>query len=147
MAGHPEKPIAAAINDMAWLTGTWHGTHGADRIEEHWSAAGGAAMVGMFRALADAGPRFYELLTLDTEGAGLIFRFRHFDRALVSWEDRDAPLALDLVELTPERAVFLRRGARRWMTYRHDDGHSLAVFFEDEGGGHAPEEEYRFARG
>ena len=132
---------------MAWLAGRWIGTHGADVIEEQWSAPGGSAMMGMFRAISDGAPRFYELLTLDTHGAGLVFRFRHFDHDLVGWEERDAPLILDLVELTAAQAVFHRRGTERWMTYRHSGADHLTVFFEEDGATHDPAEEYRFARG
>ncbi|MGH2489652.1 MAG: DUF6265 family protein, partial [Candidatus Limnocylindria bacterium] len=88
----------------------------------------------------------YELITLDAEGAGLVCRFKHFDRDLTGWEEKDAPLTLDLVELGAEGAVFLRRGARRWMTYRRDGADRMAVFFENADAAHDPEEEYRFER-
>jgi hypothetical protein len=147
MAGQPDQPIPAAIDEMTWLTGRWVGTHQADTIEEHWSAPASGAMMGMFRALRDGVPRFYELITLDAEGAGLVCRFKHFDRDLTSWEEKDAPLTLDLVELGAGGAVFLKRGTRRWMTYRRDGADRITVFFENEAETHHPEDEYRFARG
>jgi len=145
MAGHLDQPISATIDDMTWLTGRWSGTRQADLIEEQWSAPAGGAMMGMFRALTDGAPRFYELITLDTHGTGLVCRFKHFGPTLDRWESR--PLTLDLVELNSQRAVFLMRGARRWMTYRRDGTDRIAVFFENEGDEHEPDEEYRFARG
>jgi len=147
MVGARAKPLTATIADMAWLAGRWAGTHGADYIEEQWTASAGVGMVGTFRAVREGVPRFYEFLSLDAEGAGLVFRFRHFDRELVGWEERDAPLVWDLVELALDRAVFLKRGERRWMTYRRDARNSLAVFFEGEEQVHAADEEFRFARG
>jgi hypothetical protein len=147
MAGRPDQPIAATIDGMRWLTGRWHGSHKADLIEEQWSAPAGGAMMGMFRALTDDLPRFYELITLDADGPGLVCRFRHFDGDLTSWEKKRAPLTLDLVDLGPEGAVFLKRGARRWMTYRRRGRDRLAVYFENEGEMHDPAEEYRFERG
>lgn len=147
MAGQPDKPITASIEDMSWLTGRWAGAHQADAIEETWSAPASGAMMGMFRAIRNGTPRFYELITLDGEDAGLVCRFKHFDRDLTSWEEKDAPLTLDLVELGPSGAVFLRRGARRWMTYRREGAGRITVFFETEGETHDPEEEYRFERG
>jgi Domain of unknown function (DUF6265) len=147
MAGQPDQPISAIIDEMTWLTGRWVGTHQADTIEENWSAPAGGAMMGMFRALRDGAPRFYELITLDAEGAGLVCRFKHFDRDLTSWEEKDAPLTLDLVGLRADGAVFLRRGSRRWMTYGRDGADRITVFFQSEGETHDPEDEYRFARG
>jgi len=102
-------------------------------------------MMGMFRALTDGAPRFYELITLVGEGSGLVCRFKHFGPDLDPWES--APLTLDLVDLSSQRAVFLMRGARRWMTYRRDGADKITVFFENEGEAHNPQEEYRFARG
>jgi len=148
MAGQPDQPITATIDDMTWLTGRWLGTHKTDVIEEQWSGPAGGAMMGMFRALADGALRFYELITLDADGEGVVCRFKHFDRNLVGWEEKEVPLTLDLVALTPERAVFLKRGEpRSWMTYRRDGPDGIAVFFENDKAAHAPDEEYRFARG
>lgn len=146
MASHPTGPTRAAITDMAWLTGRWAGAHRGDEIEEQWSGHAGGAMMGMFRAITDDQPRFYELITLDAEGEGLVCRFRHFDRDLTGWEEKDAPLTFDLVALTERDAVFLRRGVRRWMTYRRPDPEHLIVFFENEDEDHDPDDEFRFAR-
>ena len=103
-------------------------------------------MVGMFRAVRDGEPRFYELIAMDGEREGVVCRFRHFDREMVGWEERSDPLVLDLVALTGTEAVFLRRGVRRWMTYRYDPPGQLTVFFDAEDETHDPDEEYRFGR-
>lgn len=143
---HPSEPISAGIDEFAWLTGRWAGNHGTDEIEEQWSGAAGGGMIGMFRAIADGRPRFYELIALDAAGEGVVCRFRHFNRDLSGWEEKDAPLELDLVALTEREAIFLRRGKERWMTYRHDGDDRLVVFFEGPDGPHDPDDEYRFAR-
>jgi hypothetical protein len=141
-----ELPIRASVGDLSWLPGRWVGDHGEDWIEETWGPAHGFGMVGMFRAVRYGEPRFYELIVMDTEGGGVVCRFRHFDREMVGWEERGDPLVLDLVALTGTEAVFLRRGMRRWMTYRHDPPDRLTVFFEAEDEAHDPDEEYRFGR-
>ncbi len=143
----PSTPIAATIESLAWLTGRWVGTHGADTIEEQWSDVAGGGMMGMFRAVSDGHPRFYELIAMDAEGDGLVCRFKHFNRDLTGWEERDDALTLDLVALDETQALFLRRGAQRWMTYRLVGPDALVVFFENAEGGHTPDDEYRFARG
>jgi hypothetical protein len=145
--GHPTQPIQAEIESLAWVSGRWIGTHGTDTIEEQWSAVAGGGMVGMFRAITDGHPRFYELITFDREGDGLVCRFKHFNRDLSGWEEKDEALTLDLVALTQTDAVFLRRGTERWMTYRRAATDRLVVFFEEADGGHDPDGEYRFERG
>jgi hypothetical protein len=142
----PTTPVTAGIEVLGWLSGRWVGTHGADDIEETWSPANGTSMMGMFRAVRDGQPRFYELITMDREGDGLVCRFKHFDRQLVGWEERDEALVLDLVAVTSSEALFLRRGTTRRMTYRHHPTDRLTVFFEEAGEGHDPDEEYRFER-
>jgi uncharacterized protein DUF6265 len=144
---HPTDPISAGIDAFAWLTGRWAGHHGTDEIEEQWSGAAGGGMIGMFRAISNGRPRFYELIALDVEGDRLVCRFRHFNRDLTGWEEKDAPLELDLVALAERDAVFLRRGKERWMTYRREPDDRLTVFFEGPDGPHDPDDEYRFARG
>ncbi|HEV7200867.1 MAG TPA: DUF6265 family protein [Candidatus Limnocylindria bacterium] len=145
--GYPTQPIRADIQALAWVSGRWVGSHGADTIEEQWSAAAGGGMMGMFRAITDSHPRFYELITFDPEGEGLVCRFKHFNRDLSGWEEKDEALTLDLVALTETDAVFLRRGAERWMTYRRAAADRLVVFFENAEDGHDPDDEYRFDRG
>ena len=142
----PTDPIRADIAALAWITGRWVGSHGAEAIEETWGPALAGGMMGMFRATTDGHPRFYELITFDTEGDGLVCRFRHFNRDMTGWEEKDAPLELDLVSVREGEALFLRRGTHRWMTYRLEAPDRLTVFFENEDQGHDAEDEYRFAR-
>jgi len=138
--------ITAGIDQLAWLGGRWTGQHGADAIEETWNPPADGAMMGMFRAVRDGHPRFYELLALDSEDSALVFRFRHFGRDLAAWEDRADPLVLDLVTITDREAVFQRRGAERRMTYRHEEPDGLLVFFETPGAARDPADEFRFIR-
>ncbi len=142
----PSDPIQATIEDLAWISGRWVGTHGSDEIEETWGQVMGGGMMGMFRAIGAGHPRFYELITMDVEGDGLVCRFRHFNRDMTGWEEKDAPLELDLVSVREGDALFLRRGKERWMTYRLEGPDRLIVFFEAEGQAHDPDDEYRFAR-
>ncbi len=100
MTGHPSEPISADIDAFAWLTGAGPATTAPMTIEEQWSGAAGGGMIGMFRAITDGRPRFYELIALDADGEGVVCRFRHFNRDLSGWEEKDAPLELDLVALT-----------------------------------------------
>ena len=144
---HPTEPIAASLEALDWIVGRWAGESGSDRFEEWWSEPAGGTMVGMFRLLRDGAPRFYELLTVESEGEHIVWRIKHFGPGLVGWEERDAAVTLDLVALTSAEAVFLKRGDSRWMIYRREPAtDELVAYFETEGAEHAPEDEFRYAR-
>jgi hypothetical protein len=144
---HPQIPIAAPIESLAWIVGRWAGEHGSDFYEEWWSEPAGGTMVGMFRWLHAGAPRFYELLTVEPENDRLVWRIKHFGPGMVGWEERDGAVTLDLVALGDEEATFLKRGEARWMIYRRDSAtDELVAYFETEGEAHAAEDEFRYAR-
>jgi len=144
---HPTVPIAAPIEALDWIAGRWAGERGSDRFEEWWSEPDGGTMVGMFRWLHEDAPRFYELLTVEPEGGGLVWRIKHFNPGLVGWEERDAAVTLDLVELQKGEATFLMRGSERWMVYRLEPAtDELVAYFESANEPHADEDEFRYAR-
>ena len=62
---HPTEPIAAPIESLDWIVG-------------RWAEPAGGTMVGMFRWLQAGAVRFYELLTVEPEGDGLVWRIKHF---------------------------------------------------------------------
>ncbi|MGH2456667.1 MAG: DUF6265 family protein [Candidatus Limnocylindria bacterium] len=143
----PTEPIRATIDDLVWITGRWHGERGTDRYEETWAEPSGGSMLGMFRLQRDGEPRFYELLAIGSENGGAVFRFRHFDPALVAWEERDAPLTFDLVATAEAQAVFAQRDARRWLTYRIEPDGGLLVAFDTGTAPRSAGDEFRFRRG
>jgi hypothetical protein len=145
---HSTTPIPATTDGFAWMAGRWVGEHGADRIEEWWSEAHAGMMLGMFRWHQDAVPRFYELLSLEPDGAQLIFRIKHFAPGLVGWEEKDAAVTLDLVSLRDGEAIFLKRGEERWMVYQAQaDSGELWVWFDTVAEPHQPGDEFRYSRG
>jgi len=144
----PTEPIDATTADVAWMAGRWVGAHDADRIEEWWSEPHAGMMLGMFRWHRDGEPRFYELMSMEPDGARLIFRIKHFAPGLVGWEEKDAAVTLDLVRLIDGEAIFLKRGERRWMVYQREAGtDELLAWFETAAEPHAAGDEFRYARG
>ncbi|HET6381407.1 MAG TPA: DUF6265 family protein [candidate division Zixibacteria bacterium] len=87
---HPTQPIAATADDLAWLTGRWLGGDGADRLEEVWIAPHAGTLPGMFRWHRNGQPRFYELMSVEPEGSGLVCRIKHFDPGLRGWQEKTA---------------------------------------------------------
>jgi Domain of unknown function (DUF6265) len=145
---HPTLPIAAQVEELAWIAGHWVGEHDVDRIEEVWTEPYAGMMLGMFRWHRNGQPRFYELVALEPEGSGLAIRIKHFDPGLVGWEEREESVTLDLVALREREAVFLKRGEERWMVYRLEpESGDLVAWFETVAEPHAPGDEFRYSRG
>ncbi|HVS02327.1 MAG TPA: DUF6265 family protein, partial [Thermoanaerobaculia bacterium] len=94
-ASAPERP-AATLADLAWMTGSWEGTSGEVRMEEHWTAPAGGLMVGMHRDVGE-GRSFFEFLRLEETAAGITY--------LASPRGRPAT-PFPLVEVGEQRAVF-----------------------------------------
>jgi hypothetical protein len=99
-------PVRASLEDLAWLAGHWRDENATDLSEEVWTAPAGDTMLGMWRWVSKGQARVIELLMVRQEGEGVVMRFRHFDGALVAWEEKNAPFVLALVRRGPGEAVF-----------------------------------------
>jgi hypothetical protein len=144
---HPTEPIAAPIESLGWIVGRWAGGRGSDWFEEWWAEPAGGAMVGMFRWLHDGAVRFYELLTVEPDGERLVWRIKHFKPGLIGWEEKNAAVTLDLVQIDDGEAVFLMRGDPRWMVYRREPATGdLVAYFESEASPHSLDDEFRYAQ-
>lgn len=145
---HPSQPIRASVDALAWLSGRWVGVDGTDRLEEVWTEPESGMLLGMFRWHRDGAARFYELLAVEPEATGLVFRIKHFDPGLKGWEEKDEAVTLDLVARSDDEAVFRKRGEARWMVYRREVAtDELLCWFETETSPHAAGDEFRYARG
>jgi hypothetical protein len=130
-------PLTGTTNitpaDFDWLTGSWKGYHGTDRIEEHWSSADGGTRMGMFRWLREDKVWFYEFILLEQDGEHVVLRFNHFYPGLKMWEEKDRPTEFLLVQYSPEKAVFLQTNKPGpWLIYHQESAEQLVVYFETE---------------
>jgi hypothetical protein len=113
---------AATLESVAWIEGHWQGDGLGGTAEEVWAPPLGGTMMGMFRLVRSDSVAFYEILTLEPDGASLILRLKHFHPDLTGWEERDEVVAFALVELAPGEARF------DGMTFRRVDADRLDVF-------------------
>ncbi len=97
-------PVTLA--DLAWLAGNWIGEEGETTIQEHWSAAEGNSMMGMFRLVQGGQVVFYEFMSIEQEDAGPVLRIKHFDPGLVGWEEKADSVVFHLQQIEDRRAVF-----------------------------------------
>lgn len=99
-------PIAADLEDLAWISGHWRAQALGGLCEEIWSEPLGGSMMGMFRLLGAGEVQFYELMTITREQDQVLLRIRHFGDRLNAWEEKDRPLVLRLLRLEPGAAYF-----------------------------------------
>jgi hypothetical protein len=117
------------------MVGRWHGSIGMDPIEEHFSAPAAGSIMGMFRWIRDGATRLFEIIAIEGEGDGtIVMRIKHFFPGLKSMEENDEHIAIELVALGPNRAVWHKRGsdAGRWLIYERT-GDELQAWFENSG--------------
>lgn len=99
-------PPSAKIDDVAWIAGRWRGEAMGGSFEETWNPPSGNSMIGMFKFIKDEKVQFYELLTIVEKDDSLLLRLKHFDEALVGWEDKDKSVEFPLVQLSDSQAIF-----------------------------------------
>ena len=108
MGKYPRERLEGVqVGALAWLAGKWLGVVGKDPVEEYWTAPAGDSLLGMFRWLAGETVRFYEILVIEEEEDGLVMRIKHFDPGLKGWEEKEAAVNFDLVQVTEQEAIFL----------------------------------------
>ena len=133
MATHTTEPLSGVTPaDLKWFGGYWSGFHGDDAIDECWSLMGGNTLMGMFRWHRDGTTRFYEFITLESHDGHVEMRFKHFNRGMVSWEEKAEYQQCVLVKLRDNEAVFFHANHphRQWLVYSTDGKDQLVVYFD-----------------
>ena len=123
------EAIKADIADLAWISGAWKGDGLGGKVEEHWTAPAGGAMLGMFRLVSGQGrATVFELCLIEQVEEHIVYRFRHFGPQHKPWEPPDQPLTFHLTRLTEYEAVFECQGEQdpKRLTYRRV-GDKLAI--------------------
>jgi len=102
---HASSP-KASIAGVEWLAGHWVGKGLGGVTEEIWSPASGGAMMGVFRAMKDGKPLFYEICLIVEENNSLVLQLKHFNRDLTGWEEKAVVRDFPLVKLTTDAVYF-----------------------------------------
>jgi hypothetical protein len=139
-ASVPSPP--AALRDLAWLAGDWHGTGLGGQTDEAWSAPAGGAMMGMFRLVRDGKVVFYEFLTLVEHEGSLLLKLKHFNPDLTGWEEKANFVTFRLLKTTPDAAYF------GGLTFRRAGADRLEIFLalRDSATGTLREERFALTR-
>jgi hypothetical protein len=131
-----EKPPAASIEDMRWLTGHWKGEAFGGKTEELWAEPLAGSMSGMFRLANKGRIVFYELMVVSEHEGSLVFRLKHFHADMTGWEEKDEVQSFPLVARKDGAVHF------QGMSF-HPEGDRLTVYLATEEKG-KPVEEAKF---
>jgi len=132
-----KAPVAKRldINQLGWIEGDWRTTIDGDVLQEVWSEVLGDSMMGMFRWTKGGQVKLFELCTITQENGDIAYRFRHFSRLHVSWEEKDKPISFKLTKLSENEAVFENpeQANLNRLTYRRMDDGSMKVILDGQG--------------
>jgi hypothetical protein len=141
-------PSSAAdkLANIAWMQGSWTTMVDGDYLDEFWSPSHADSMIGMFRWSKKDKLWMSEMLSIVTEGDTIVLRIKHFDRAMIGWEDKDKPLTLPLVRQSKDESVFETENKAERLTYRKTGVDTMDVLLEENGKDRQNRVEFHFRR-
>ncbi|WP_229719379.1 DUF6265 family protein [Winogradskyella schleiferi] len=101
-----EKTLEPKLENIAWLSGTWHGKAFGGITEEIWSDPSGGSMMATFKLINDGNVTFYEIEVIREIENSLILQLKHFGPDLKGWETKDETVDFPLVKITENKVVF-----------------------------------------
>ncbi|MFK7834399.1 MAG: DUF6265 family protein [Winogradskyella sp.] len=101
-----EKQLEPKLENIAWISGTWHGEAFGGITEEIWSAPSGGSMMATFKLINDGKVTFYEIEVIREIENSLILQLKHFGPDLKGWETKDETIDFPLKYITETKVVF-----------------------------------------
>lgn len=101
-----ETKLKPTLENIAWISGTWHGEAFGGITEEIWSEPSGGSMMATFKLINDGKVTFYEIEIIREIENSLILQLKHFNNDLKGWESKDETVDFPLIEITPTKVVF-----------------------------------------
>ena len=100
------KTLEPKLENISWISGTWHGEAFGGITEEIWSEPSAGSMMATFKLINDGEVTFYEIEIIREVGNSLILQLKHFGSDLKGWETKDETVDFPLKEITPNKVVF-----------------------------------------
>jgi len=94
------------LENITWISGTWHGEAFGGKIEEIWSKPSGGSMMASFKLINDGTVSFYEIEIIREVENSLLLQLKHFDGELKGWETKDETIDFPLKQITPTKVTF-----------------------------------------
>ncbi|MBX3394586.1 MAG: hypothetical protein KF841_04375 [Phycisphaerae bacterium] len=128
-----EKNPDATIDDLAWMSGGWHGEIFGGPIQEHWHAPKDGVILGTSRMGADRARSVYEFMLIEEKNGVPTMFLRHFRQYLSS--DEKAPMEYALTQIENKKATFETSDKSLTftrITYQAEGRKTLVVTLESE---------------
>jgi hypothetical protein len=84
--------------------------------------------------------QFYEIETIMSVNASLVFRLKHFSSDLTSWEEKEEYMDFPLLKLTQDTAYF------NGLTLQRIDENTMNIYVAIEDGGKITEHKFHYKR-
>ena len=98
LSNRVEQGTKPALNDLAWMTGSWTGTSQGIEMEEHWTAPKGGSMIGIHRDVGKGRTLSFEFLRIEMQKDQIVY--------LSMPNGRSPATPFPLKERSATRAVF-----------------------------------------
>lgn len=136
----PASPVAANVDDLAWMAGYWvRDAEGGRQVEELWLPPAGGVMLGLHRDVRADGSAWFEFLRIAAGEGGLAYWASPGGRE---------PTPFHLVEFGERRAVFANPEhdfPQRILYWLEGDALHARIEGVDTGEAHGPEWSWRRA--
>jgi hypothetical protein len=136
----------AKISDLTFMSGHWRGELEGEVTDEHWAEPLGDSLMGVFRSARSGKVTFYELMAIEQEEKGPVFRLKHFNRGLIAWEEKAEVWNYPLVELRDDYAAFERPDKGTKLIYHRTGKDTMEATLERVKDGKKTTEVFRFWR-
>ncbi|SHH41792.1 DUF6265 family protein [Winogradskyella jejuensis] len=101
-----EQKLEPKLENIAWISGTWHGEAFGGKTEEIWSEPSGGSMMATFKLTVDNKVQFYEIEIIREIENSLVLQLKHFNNDLKGWETKDETIDFPLKYITKNKVVF-----------------------------------------
>ncbi|WP_198658939.1 DUF6265 family protein [Winogradskyella tangerina] len=94
------------LDNIKWISGTWHGEAFGGTTEEIWSEPSGGSMMATFKLVVDGKVQFYEIEIIREIENSLVLQLKHFGGDLKGWETKDETVDFPLKYISEDKVVF-----------------------------------------
>lgn len=93
------------LQQLRWMTGSWHASNAKQNIDEHWSLQGNS-LLGTSRTMEANHSKAVELLLIEAQGEDLIVRLRFFGPAIdKATRGKDEALRLKVIQADAQQLI------------------------------------------